>query len=219
MKNLKRRAPPVAHPVSAFRRQGETILIDVSINHIAQLYNSFDPSPFHERELDERADAYIFSAAREIGADKAFKLVIHLPANASDAPESSGIESAIRSHYLYRLQTARRDLRHELRRGRTSLIIGLAFLIACMGMREIALAIWPLAIQRILGEGLLILGWVAMWGPLEVFLYGWWPKAATCRILERLADIHVELRSYDHEIRSAHAEKTLSIAKSLGSGT
>lgn len=189
----KRHAPPVAHPMSAYRRRGEDILIELSLNKIGQLYNSFDPSPFHEKELDSDADAYIVSAVREIGADKPIKLVIDLPPEELKAPGAADIERAIRNHFGYRLQTARRDLRHELQRGRTSLFIGLAFLAACMAGREVALTFVPSAIQRILSEGLLIIGWVAMWGPLEVFLYGWWPIIGRRRILERLAVIDVEL--------------------------
>jgi hypothetical protein len=194
MKSLRRRAPPVAHPTEAYQREGDTILIEISLGQIQQLYNSFDPSPFHEKDLDDEADRYIFSAAREIGADKPFKLVIYLPESAAASTEARAIEASIRGHYLYRLQTARRDLRHELTRGRTSLLIGLGFLAACMAGRELALGFVPSAIQRILSEGLLIIGWVAMWGPLEVFLYGWWPIAGTCRILERLAVLDVEVR-------------------------
>lgn len=189
----KHRAPPVEHPMSAYRRRGEDILIELSLNRIGQLYNSFDPSPFYEKEIDSDADAYIFSAVREIGADKPIKLVIDLPPEELKAPGAADVERAIRNHFAYRLQTARRDLRHELQRGRTSLIIGLAFLAACVAGREVALAAVPSAIQRILSEGLLIIGWVAMWGPLEVFLYGWWPIVGRRRILERLAVVDVEL--------------------------
>ncbi|MFO0989280.1 MAG: hypothetical protein U1F37_18270 [Alphaproteobacteria bacterium] len=189
----KHHAPPVAHPMSAYRRSGEDILIELSLNKIGQLYNSFDPSPFHEKELDSDADAYIFSAVREIGADKPIKLVIDLPPEELKSPGAADVEHAIRNHFAYRLQTARRDLRHELQRGRTSLFIGLAFLAACMAGREVALTAVPSALQRILSEGLLIIGWVAMWGPLEVFLYGWWPIVGRRRILERLAVVDVDL--------------------------
>ena len=194
MRNTSRRAPPVAHPAAAYRREGDAVLIEISLNNVAQLYNSFDPSPFHEKDIDAGADQYVFSAVREIGADKPVKLVIDLPAEAAASPEAKAIEPAVRNHFLYRLQTARRDLRHELHRGRTSLIVGLGFLIACMAVRELALGAGASPIQRILSEGLLIIGWVAMWGPLEVFLYGWWPIAGTCRILERLAVLDVEVR-------------------------
>ena len=189
----KHRAPPVAHPVSAYRREGEVILIELSLNQINQLYNSFDPSPFHEKELDSDADAYIFSAVREIGADKPIKLVIDLPSHELKTSGAADIERAIRNHFAYRLQTARRDLRHELQRGRTTLFIGLGFLVLCIALREVALSYAQNALLRILGEGLPILGLVPMWGPLDVFLYGWWPIVGRCRILERLAVVDVEL--------------------------
>lgn len=192
----KRRSPRARHPVEAYRREGETVLIELRLNEVAQLYNLLDPAPFHEKELDAAADRYLFSAAREIGADKDFKIVVELPQAAIDGRTESSIESAVRNHFAYRLQTRRRDLRHELQRGRTSLVIGLAFLAICMALRELAHSFADATLTRILGEGLLILGWVAMWGPLDIFLYGWWPIAGECRILERLAVIDVAVRPH-----------------------
>ena len=44
-------------------------------------------------------------------------------------------------------------------------------------------------------QGLFILGWVALWRPLEIFLYDWWPLARRIRLLERLSAATVEIRS------------------------
>ena len=49
-------------------------------------------------------------------------------------------------------------------------------------------------VGRILQEGLLILGWVAMWRPLQVLLYDWWPIRHRTRLYARLAEMRVELR-------------------------
>ena len=46
---------------------------------------------------------------------------------------------------------------------------------------------------RVLQESLLIGGWVAMWRPLEVFLYDWWPIRAEARLFDRLATMPVRL--------------------------
>jgi len=43
------------------------------------------------------------------------------------------------------------------------------------------------------GEGFLIGGWVAMWRPLEVFLYDWWPIRAEGRLLKRLSTMPVRI--------------------------
>jgi hypothetical protein len=41
---------------------------------------------------------------------------------------------------------------------------------------------------------LIILGWVANWRPIEIFLYDWWPLAQRRRLYLRLASAPVEVR-------------------------
>ncbi|MGB7037540.1 MAG: hypothetical protein WBD71_18680 [Xanthobacteraceae bacterium] len=47
----------------------------------------------------------------------------------------------------------------------------------------------------IFGEGMLIIGWVAMWRPLEIFLYERVPIRRRCRVLARLAAMPVVVKS------------------------
>jgi hypothetical protein len=44
-------------------------------------------------------------------------------------------------------------------------------------------------------EGLLILGWVAMWRPVEIFLYDWWPEFGKRRLFDRIAGLQIETRA------------------------
>jgi hypothetical protein len=46
----------------------------------------------------------------------------------------------------------------------------------------------------VIGESLLILGWVANWRPLEIFLYDWWPIIRRRALYRRLAAAKVEIR-------------------------
>jgi len=39
----------------------------------------------------------------------------------------------------------------------------------------------------VIAESLVIMGWVAMWRPAEIWLYEWWPIRARRRLLQRLA--------------------------------
>ena len=41
---------------------------------------------------------------------------------------------------------------------------------------------------------ILIIGWVAMWRPLEILLYEWWPVLSDARLYARLAALPVEVR-------------------------
>ena len=43
-------------------------------------------------------------------------------------------------------------------------------------------------------EGLTIAGWVAMWKPLEIHLYDWWPVRRRGRTFEKLSRVPVEVR-------------------------
>jgi hypothetical protein len=48
---------------------------------------------------------------------------------------------------------------------------------------------------RLMEQSLLILGWVANWRPLEIFLYDWWPIRRRLILLRRLAAMPVEVRA------------------------
>jgi hypothetical protein len=43
-------------------------------------------------------------------------------------------------------------------------------------------------------ESLLILGWVANWRPMEIFLYEWWPIRRKMMLYRRLAGMTVIVR-------------------------
>ena len=81
--------------------------------------------------------------------------------------------------------------------GRRSLAIGIPILIACfVAARFAAGYLLENPVQRLVEESLLILGWVANWRPLEIFLYDWWPLARRRDLYRRLAAAAVELRPY-----------------------
>jgi hypothetical protein len=51
----------------------------------------------------------------------------------------------------------------------------------------------------LLRESLLIGGWVAMWRPMEIFLYDWWPIRAEGKLYDRLSVMPVRI-AYMSEI-------------------
>jgi len=42
-------------------------------------------------------------------------------------------------------------------------------------------------------QGLTIIGWVAMWRPLEIYLYRWWPVRRLERVYRNLSQMQVEV--------------------------
>ena len=71
------------------------------------------------------------------------------------------------------------QLRQLFRVGRVSLLIGLAFLAAAIVIGEfVAGLVGKASYGGIIKESFVIGGWVALWRPLEIFLYDWWPIRA-----------------------------------------
>jgi hypothetical protein len=53
-------------------------------------------------------------------------------------------------------------------------VIGIVVLSVCVADGRLALAaLGDTEFARVLQEGLIILGWVANWRPIEIFLYEW----------------------------------------------
>ena len=175
--------------LEAYRRDGGVCLIEITLRELKQLFNTLDPAPFHEKDLDSAAEEYIVSSVRELGSQPS-RLVLHLPPGTT-ADEARGAVVAIRNYFAGRTRHVHEQLRLLFVRGVISLLIGLAFLATCLSVRELLMAgVHPGDV--ILSEGLLILGWVAMWKPVEIFLYDWWPDLDKRRLFKRIAHLQIE---------------------------
>jgi len=168
-------------------------VIDVRLTDLRQFYNSLDPSPFHEKDLDRDAEEYIVGWANELPPGTPLELVIRLPADQVAAAEKSDLSRAVGNYFTYRATESQRRIRFLFREGRVAMAIGLVFLSACMVLRELAASIDQATLRPVLEEGLVILGWVAMWRPLQIFLYDWWPVRHYARLYRALAAMPVRL--------------------------
>ena len=169
--------------------------IELRLNALAQLFNSLDPSPFHERDLDDDAEAHIVGWARELPQDRPLQLVIHLPQAEAQKARERNVGAALANYFGERARIVDLDLRELFRVGRRNLSISVPLLIACLTASQLIRIYWgDGAVANGLRESLIIVGWVANWKPLETFLYDWWPIARRRDLLRRLAAAAVEIR-------------------------
>ena len=170
-----------------------TGLIEVKLTELKQFFNSMDPSPFHERDLDANAEEFIVSWAQEHPRQRELRLIVHLAQSPVDGSDPQRLVADSVGHYFdYRADMTLREFKRLMREGRASFVIGLLFLIACQFTASV---ITPPAgnWQTVAREGLTIIGWVAMWKPLNICLYSWWPILARRRLYQRLARMPVEV--------------------------
>ena len=168
------------------------VRISLKIRELNQLFNSMDPSPFLDRDLDDDAEEFIVSTASELDGAHAFELVVHL-GTTPDPQRAVETEPAVQHYFAARAELKRREFRLLLRRGHSVLAIGVLFLTTCLFLSGIVPRLLPPQAGSILHEGLIIVGWVAMWRPLEIYLYDWWPLRQEWLRLRRLAHLRVRL--------------------------
>lgn len=166
--------------------------VEVRLDNLRQFFNSMDPSPFYERDLDPDAEHYIVSWAEEFPHGEPVALVLHVETQEAAAQQDM-VEGAVHNHFSNQARLAGLEFRHLMRIGARSLVIGLGVLTLCLILSGTLARNGGPAVD-ILRESLLIGGWVAMWHPMQIYLYSWWPLLRRRRTYEKLARMPVEIR-------------------------
>lgn len=172
-------------------------VIELRVDDIAQLFHTLDPFPFRERSLDREAEEYIVGWARELPANQPIMIVIHFPDTEAQTKVARELSEAFGRYFSDRAAVLQRDLNELFRVGRRSLGTGVPILIACLVSAHLAAGyLVETPFIRLAEESFLILGWVANWRPLEIFLYDWWPLARRRDLYRRLSTATVEPKPY-----------------------
>jgi hypothetical protein len=102
-------------------KKSTTHKIEIYVNDLNQLFNSMDPSPFHEKDLDENAEEFIVSWADEYPIADPVILVVHLSRYPADSNPQILIEKAVHDHFAYKARLNRLEFKRLIRQGRASL--------------------------------------------------------------------------------------------------
>ncbi|WP_291853180.1 hypothetical protein [Bradyrhizobium sp.] len=172
-------------------------LIEIRVDRLAQLFHTLDPFPFREKDLDQEAEDYIVSWARELPEKRPIRIAVQVRDEDVKASNAKELNEAFQSYFAGRAVAVQHELNELFRVGRRALAIGIPILVGCfLSARFAAGYLTENPAQRLVEESLLILGWVANWRPLEIFLYDWWPVARRRELYRRLAVAEVELKPY-----------------------
>lgn len=174
-------------------RSGPPQFVELRLHDIKQLFDFMDPSPFRERYLDPQAEEFIVNWAEELEPDAALVLNIHLEKPPGSGHGEAAIAEAVKNHFNYRAEQASWRLRGLLRQGFKNLGIGLTFLAACLITARFLKGMDENTLLSILRESLIIGGWVAMWRPMEIFLYDIWPIRRSRKLYARLGCMQTRL--------------------------
>jgi hypothetical protein len=168
-------------------------LIEVHVTALRNFFNAIDPSPLVERDLDPRIEDFIVGWGRSAPREKLLALRVFIDEEPA-SEQAQSVPKAIRDYFAGQSASSHRKLRQLFSIGRTSLLIGIVALVVALtlgGLLETALHGTHLG--AIIRETMSIGGWVAMWRPLEIFLYDWWPIRRERQLYDRLSRMPVQI--------------------------
>jgi hypothetical protein len=168
--------------------------IEIRLHNLNQLFNSIDPSPFHEKDLDRDAEEFIVGWVQEFHRHDPVTLVIHVKEPPGGVDPRRDVEKAVHNYFAYRAKLNHLDFKHMMKQARVSLAAGLTFLTMCIFAGNLiskwATEPWSLLLR----EAMLIGGWVAMWRPMQTYLYDWWPLRRRGQIFQKMSRMRVDLK-------------------------
>lgn len=183
------------HSIDRYKLNNGKIVVEIVVKNSRQLFNERDPAPFRERDLDEKFSAYLVSVVQEFSIQT--KMQIRILMTDKDEGLSDKvliIREAIRSYFQYESKLARFKLKKQLRAARFFSLIGFGTLVLCLSAAQfINSNVADSSIGKVVSVGFVIIGWVAMWHPIESLLYDWWPIREQRRYFDKISTLDVDV--------------------------
>ncbi|MFA6966186.1 hypothetical protein [Bosea sp. (in: a-proteobacteria)] len=168
--------------------------IELRLASSAQLFNTLDPFPFREGDIDADAERYIVEWAQDLPKDAALAIIVHLPGADDPARPRPDLSVALTGWFAAKARAESHALRALFRDGRLAFLIGFAGLAVCLFLSFLLTQRSEGPFARVVQESLVIIGWVVIWRPAEMFLYDWLPLLRRKRLYQRLAQATVTVR-------------------------
>ncbi|MGE3872263.1 MAG: hypothetical protein AB7F74_04815 [Parvibaculaceae bacterium] len=179
--------------------------IELRLRDVSQLFNMLDPFPFRERNLSPEAEQYIVEHAEDLPKDQPITIIVHLETDRLDQGDALDLPHAINGWFAARVKDETRAIQTLFRDGQLALLIGLTFLGTCLFVAWLVSLNFEGPVARIFRESFVIVGWVVIWRPAEMFLYDWVPLARRRKLFRRLAAAAVTVKRLPASPRDASA--------------
>ena len=173
--------------------------LELHVGEMRQIFDSMDPAPFRERDLDPDLADYLLVGGEDLSSHDRLSVVFWLP----DATVDHEVEHAFRAHFEDTIARLGRQRRRSRRTGAVMLVLGSVLVILLLAAARLVGSVVPGALGTALSEGLVISSWVVLWRPVEILLYGGIPVRQERRVVERLLRATVTVRSGTPPLQAA----------------
>lgn len=138
----------------------DTYHVNIRVANYNELFNKWDFSPYHEKDLEPELADYLESCFRELPAGSNVVVSFHLPQAVSNPDLEKQFTRSIYYHLSYRRSRLELKKRAVWRDTMQYTGFGIAFVVFAQALPKMLDAF---LLGTILSEGLFIGGWVLLW--------------------------------------------------------
>ena len=160
----------------------------LNINEMLRL----PPSNYLKSAITTDAEEFIVEEAEVLPTNAPININVHLAL--SEIKHKDDIAPAIRRHFCYRKEQSQNEYKRIFKYGWRILFIAISLLAVIFTITEIAFYYYPdNKPLQFIHESFIILSWVALWRPLELLLYEWYPVKIDINLYSRLEHSNVQV--------------------------
>lgn len=169
-------------------------MITVALESVEELFTAPVPDPFVGRfEHTTGADRILATARRSRPRQE--KQAVVLRTSRRTRYSEREVTAALAGYWRSRIADVEEARRKIWNRGFKELAVGALFLAACLALSaSLSTVDWQAEwVGQFITEGLVIVGWIALWHPVDMLLFEPWPLNADLRAMRRLAKAPVRI--------------------------
>lgn len=165
-------------------------IVKIAIRSVDSLLDS-DGSPLASPGIHPEVAREILLKTKSCDAKKEFRIEFEVPA--ADAVRTEEVRAALSQHFQHDGVEAEQELAELYRDARRSSAIGLTAALLLVVASELLINFGSYNLLIAIGRGLIILAWVALWHPADLFLYAHFPIRRRKRLAKSLSEAEVVL--------------------------
>jgi hypothetical protein len=171
-------------------------LIEIRQESPEQFLHSLDPLPARNSNLEPDIADYVIDRAADLPAGADLEIVVHLRDYEPSQEKEAAMTRIFHAYFQARADLEMKRKRQSFSDGRQNLMIGIFAWCLCL------LTLWLLnylggeaSLWRFVRESIVVIGWVLVWKPAEIFLYDWKPFERRKKFVLRLSQAAVKMRA------------------------
>lgn len=162
---------------------------------VADAFSTTVPVPLPYVDLNEDIVEYVEDEVSGLPETEPVRIVLLLPPEAVNPGDEALLQALAGRYFRERIARRAREAREALRSVGSACFWGFVFMLGCQIVRWLAdFPDYP-TVTSTISEGMLVLGWVALWNPYDRLLFSWRPAVKRLRLVRRIARAEIVLRA------------------------